>query len=214
MQRLFPAKGQKMPELCFKDFEKTGKWEEKQLGEVTYFINRRNKSNRILPIYSVNNKDGFIPQSEQFEGLDSESRGYDISMYKIVGRNTFAYNPARINVGSIGYSGDLKEILISSLYVCFKTTDEIDDRFLMCFFETLSFREAVENNVEGGIRSYLFYENFSRIKIAIPSLLEQKKIASTIFSINDLIDDYTKKLSLLEEHKKGLMQQLFPKINR
>lgn len=214
MQELFPAKGQKTPEFRFNEFEKDGEWEEKRLGDITNVVNRRNKSNRSLPIYSVNNKDGFVPQSEQFDGLDSENRGYDISMYKIVGRNTFAYNPARINVGSIGYSGDLKEVLISSLYVCFKTTDEIDDSFLICFFDTLPFREAVDNNVEGGIRSYLFYENFSRIKIAIPSLPEQKKIASTIFSINDFIDDYTKKLSLLEEHKKGLMQQLFSKINR
>lgn len=213
MQKLFPAKDKKLPELRFKEFEKNEEWEEKRLGDITNVVNRRNKSNRNLPIYSVNNKDGFVPQSEQFEGLDSESRGYDISMYKIVGKITFAYNPARINVGSIGYSGDLKEILISSLYVCFKTTDEIDDRFLMCFFETLPFREAVDNNVEGGIRSYLFYENFSRIKIAIPSLPEQKKIASTFFLINVLIDEYTKKISLLEEHKKGLMQQFFPTVN-
>ncbi len=214
MQKLFPVKGKKQPEMRFKKFEKYGEWEEKRLGDITNAVNRRNKSNRSLPIYSVNNKDGFVPQSEQFEGLDSENRGYDISIYKIVGRNTFAYNPARINVGSIGYSGDLKEVLISSLYVCFKTVDEIDDRFLMCFFETLPFREAVENNVEGGIRSYLFYENFSRIKISVPSLPEQKEIASTILSINNLIDDYTKKISLLEEHKKGLMQQLFPTINK
>lgn len=214
MQKLFPAKGKKLPELRFKEFEMVGEWGEKRLGDITKVVNRRNKSNRSLPIYSVNNKDGFVPQSEQFEGLDSENRGYDISMYKIVGRNTFAYNPARINVGSIGYSGDLKDVLISSLYVCFKTTDEIDDRFLMCFFDTFPFREAVENNVEGGIRSYLFYENFSRIKIDIPSLPEQKKIASMFFSINDLIDDYAKKISLLEEYKKGLLQQLFPKINR
>lgn len=211
VQKLFPTQGKKQPEMRFGEFEKDGEWEEKRLGDITSVVNRRNKSNRSLPIYSVNNKDGFVPQSEQFEGLDSENRGYDISMYKIVGRNTFAYNPARINVGSIGYSGDLKEVLISSLYVCFKTTDEIDDLFLMCFFDTLPFREAVENNVEGGIRSYLFYENFSKIKIAIPTLPEQKKIASTILSINNLIDDCTKKLSLLEEHKKGLMQQLFPK---
>jgi len=214
MQKLFPAKGQKVPELRFKEFGKDSEWKNLELGEITIVVNRRNKSRRNLPIYSVNNKIGFIPQSEQFDGLDSESRGYDTSMYKIVGKHTFAYNPARINVGSIGYSGDLKEVLISSLYVCFKTTEDIDDGFLMCFFNTSQFNEAVENNVEGGIRSYLFYENFSRIKISIPSLSEQKKIASTLFSIDNLIDFYAEKVSLLEEHKKGLMQQLFPRINK
>jgi len=214
LQKLFPQRGQTVPEYRFSEFEKDRAWEKMKLGDVTIVVNRRNKSNRSLPIYSISNKDGFILQSEQFDGLDSESRGYDISLYKIVGRNTFAYNPARINIGSIGYSGDLKEVLISSLYVCFKTTDELDDEFLICFLKTAQFNQAVENNVEGGIRSYLFYENFSRIKICLPSLLEQKKIASTILSIDEVISKYTDKVSLLEDYKKGLMQQLFPTITK
>ena len=214
LQKLFPQNGKKVPEYRFSEFEKDRAWEMMKFGDVTIVVNRRNKSNRSLPIYSISNKDGFVLQSEQFNGLDSESRGYDISLYKIVGRNTFAYNPARINIGSIGYSGDLKEVLISSLYVCFKTTDELDDEFLICFLKTAQFNQAVENNVEGGIRSYLFYENFSRIKICLPSLLEQKKIASTILSIDEVISKYTDKVSLLEEYKKGLMQQLFPTITK
>ena len=214
LQKLFPQRGQTVPEYRFSEFQKDSAWEKMKLGDVTTVINRRNKSNRSLPIYSISNKDGFVLQSEQFDGLDSESRGYDISLYKIVGRNTFAYNPARINIGSIGYSGNLKEVLISSLYVCFKTTDELDDEFLICFLKTAQFNQAVENNVEGGIRSYLFYENFSRIKICLPSLQEQKKIASTILSIDDVISKYTDKVSLLEDYKKGLMQQLFPAITK
>jgi len=214
LQKLFPQNGKNVPEYRFPEFKKDSTWKKMKLGDVTTVINRRNKSNRSLPIYSISNKDGFVLQSEQFDGLDSESRGYDISLYKIVGRNTFAYNPARINIGSIGYSGNLKEVLISSLYVCFKTTDELDDEFLICFLKTAQFSQAVENNVEGGIRSYLFYENFSRINISIPSLQEQKKIASTILSIDDVISKYTDKVSLLEDYKKGLMQQLFPAITK
>ena len=214
LQKLFPQRGQTVPEYRFSEFKEDRAWKKMKLGDVTTVINRRNKSNRSLPIYSISNKDGFILQSEQFDRLDSESRGYDISLYKIVGRNTFAYNPARINIGSIGYSGNLKEVLISSLYVCFKTTNELDDEFLICFLKTAQFSQAVENNVEGGIRSYLFYENFSRINISIPSLQEQKKIASTILSIDDVISKYTDKVSLLEDYKKGLMQQLFPAITK
>lgn len=210
MQKLFPAKGKKLPELRFKEFEKDGEWEEKKLGEVTKVINRRNKSNRNLPIYSISNKDGFILQSEQFDGLDSVSRGYDISLYKIVTSHTFAYNPARINVGSIGYSGSIKECLTSSLYVCFKTTEETDDSFLMYFFDTLSFNQSVENNVEGGIRAYLFYENFSKIKILFPSILEQKRIASCLKAVDEEINAVSDRASELEKQKKGLMQKLFP----
>ncbi len=210
MQRLFPAKGKTTPELRFPDFQNDGEWRTMLLGEITSVVNRRNKSNRSLPIYSINNTDGFVPQSQQFIGMDSEARGYDISAYKIIGKHTFAYNPARINVGSIGYSGELKDILISSLYVCFKTADDVDDNFLMCFFNSYIFNQAVESSVEGGIRSYLFYENFSRISIAIPSLYEQKRIALCITSIEDMIKNANEQINLLEKHKKGLLQQLFP----
>lgn len=212
MQKLLPAKGKKLPELRFKEFEKDGEWEEKKLGEVTKDVNRRNKSNRNLPIYSISNKDGFILQSEQFDGLDSVSRGYDTSLYKIVTSNTFAYNPARINVGSIGYSGNIKECLISSLYVCFKTTEDVDDSFLMYFFDTSSFNQSVENNVEGGIRSYLFYENFSKIKIMFPSISEQKRIVSFLKAIDEIIDALSNKFSELERYKIGMMQKMFPII--
>ena len=210
MQRLFPAKGKTTPELRFPDFQNDGEWRTMLLGEITSVVNRRNKSNRSLPIYSINNTDGFVPQSQQFIGMDSEARGYDISAYKIIGKHTFAYNPARINVGSIGYSGELKDILISSLYVCFKTADDVDDNFLMCFFNSYIFNQAVESSVEGGIRSYLFYENFSRISIAIPSLYEQKRIALCITSIEDMIKNANEQINLLEKHKKGLLQQHFP----
>ena len=212
MQRLFPAKGKTTPELRFPEFQNDGEWQVVSLGEITSVVNRRNKSNRSLPIYSINNAEGFVPQSQQFAGMDSEARGYDISAYKIIGKHTFAYNPARINVGSIGYSGELKDILISSLYVCFKTMDNVDDDFIMCFFNSYIFNQAVESNVEGGIRSYLFYENFSRINIAIPSLYEQKRIASCIMSIDCEIKKINDKIDLLETHKKGLQQQLFPRF--
>lgn len=212
MQRLFPAKGKTIPELRFSEFQNDDEWKSVSLGDITTVVNKRNKSNRTLPVYSINNINGFVPQSIQFEGMDSEARGYDITAYKIVGRHTFAYNPARINVGSIGYSGELKDILISSLYVCFKTIDDIDDNFLMCYFNSYLFNQAVESNVEGGIRSYLFYENFSRIKLIIPTLNEQKRIASFIMGINNIIKETETKITLLETYKKGLQQQLFPRI--
>lgn len=212
MQRLFPTKGKTIPELRFPEFMDDEEWKLVSLGDITTVVNKRNKSNRTLPVYSINNINGFVPQSIQFEGMDSEARGYDITAYKIVGRHTFAYNPARINVGSIGYSGELKDILISSLYVCFKTIDDIDDNFLMCYFNSYLFNQAVESNVEGGIRSYLFYENFSRIKLIIPTLNEQKRIASFIMGINNIIKETETKITLLETYKKGLQQQLFPRI--
>ena len=209
MQKLFPAKGKTVPEIRFPEFRDDGEWNEVSLGDITTAVNRRNKSKRALPVYSINNINGFVPQTEQFDRIDSASRGYDTSAYKIIGKHTFAYNPARINVGSIGYSGELTDILISSLYVSFKSSDIIYDEFLMCFFNSYLFRQAVECNVEGGIRSYLFYENFARIKIMIPPIAEQKKIATYFSSVNELINLLSAKISLLERTKIGLQQKFF-----
>ncbi|MBN2521754.1 MAG: N-6 DNA methylase, partial [Bacteroidales bacterium] len=50
-------------------------WERKKLGELTYKTGKKNKDNIKYPIYSINNIDGFLPQSEQFDGMDSNNRG-------------------------------------------------------------------------------------------------------------------------------------------
>ncbi|MGB3105000.1 restriction endonuclease subunit S [Sphingobacterium siyangense] len=184
-------------------------WKTKKLGDVTTLINKRNKNNEKLPVYSINNKLGFVPQSEQFEGVDSEDRGYDITLYKIIDKNTFAYNPARINVGSIGYSGYLENIIISSLYVCFKTDESVNDNFLFQYLKTDFFNKEVLRNVEGGVRDYLFYENFARIKFDLPCVEEQRKIADYLSSIDLKIDIETQFLNKLEEQKKFLLQQMF-----
>lgn len=199
-----------IPDLRFPEFVNDKTWIKDTLGALTNVISTRNKESKNLPVYSINNKEGFLPQGEQFEGISSTERNYDISLYKVIERNTFAYNPARINVGSIGYSGDLDNIIISSLYVCFKTTEKVNDEFLLQFIKTPYFNKEVENNVEGGIRNYLFYQNFSNISIPIPSLEEQQKIASCLSSLDELIAAHNDKLEALKVHKKGLMQSLFP----
>lgn len=184
-------------------------WEEKPLGTLTYKVGKRNKQGTNLPIYSINNKEGFLPQSDQFDGVDSNERGYNTSLYKVVNANTFAYNPARINVGSIGYSGNLNEVIVSSLYVCFKTKQNLDDYYLLAYLGTFEFNKSVLRNAEGGVRSYLFYENFSNIKIPLPSLPEQQKIAAFLSALDVKIDQVGQQLARMQTFKKGLLQQMF-----
>ncbi len=205
MQKIFSQ------EIRFRDDngQEFPKWEKKRLGELTYKTGKKNKGSTPYPIYSINNREGFLPQGDQFEGVDSNSRGYDISLYKIIEEKTFAYNPARINVGSIGFSGDLKDIIISSLYVCFKTKQGVEDAYLLHYLKTFQFNKSVLQNVEGGVRDYLFYENFSNIKINLPSNKEQLKIANFLSTIDDKINHTQKQINKAEVWKKGLMQQMF-----
>lgn len=184
-------------------------WEEKKLGEVTFKVDQKNKNIEKLPIYSISNVNGFVPQSEQFEGMDSNERGYDISLYKIIENNTFAYNPARINVGSIGYSGNLGRVIVSSLYVCFKTVESLNDLFFNQYLDTMHFKNSVISKGEGGVRIYLFYENFSDITISLPCLSEQFKIAKFLSAIDEKISLCNTQIANTEQYKKGLLQQMF-----
>jgi len=198
-------------QLKFKDSE--GKyfpnWEETKLRDLTTMVSNRNKNNEKLPVYSINNKLGFVPQNEQFDGINSDERGYDMKMYKIIGKNTFAYNPARINVGSLGYSGELENIIISSLYVCFKTNESVSDQFLLQYLKTDFFNKEVTKNVEGGVRDYLFYDNFARIKINMPCIKEQIKIANLLAELDQKISIEAIILQNLEDQKKYFLQKLF-----
>jgi type I restriction enzyme S subunit len=205
MQQIFKQ------EIRFKDDDggEFEDWEVKRLGELTNKVGKKNKDSIQYPIYSINNKEGFLPQSDQFDGLDSNDRGYDISLYKIVYKNTFAYNPARINVGSIGYSGELENVIVSSLYICFETKSELDDNYLLQYLTTFDFNKSVIRNSEGGVRMYLFYGNFSGIKIPLPSIGEQQKIANFLSGIDKRIASVKEQIGAMEDYKKGLLQGMF-----
>ena len=157
-------------------------------------------------MFSVTNDRGFVPQSEQFEGRDMV--GEDIKAYKIIHTNDFAYNPARINVGSIAmYTGE-KPCMISSLYVCFKTAKEVNNEWLMQLLKTPKMNYYYNVNGEGGVRVYLFYPNFARIKMSIPKIEEQKKIAKLLNLLDERIATQSKIIDKLQTLIRGIMVEL------
>ena len=161
-------------------------------------------------MFSVTNDRGFVPQSEQFEGRDMV--GEDIKAYKIIHTNDFAYNPARINVGSIAmYTGE-RPCMISSLYVCFKTTKEVNNEWLMQLLKTPKMNYYYNVNGEGGVRVYLFYPNFARIRMSIPRIEEQKKIAKLLNLIDERIATQNKIIDKLQTLIKGISSRIFTSI--
>ena len=195
----------KTPKLRFKEF--SGDWETIKLGDITVKTGIKNKDNEEYDVYSISNKYGFIPQEEQFE--NSRLSGLDKSLYQIVGKGEFAYNPARINVGSIGVLEEDKNVIVSSLYVCFKFIEGMDYRLFKTYFDTYKFNKDVIRNTEGSVREYLFYENFSRIKMNIPKIEEQEKIASFFSLIDEKISLQSEKVEALKDYKRGMMQKIF-----
>jgi type I restriction enzyme S subunit len=176
--------------------------------ELTELFSRRNKQRIDYPMFSVTNSRGFVNQQEQFE--DREMKGEDIAAYKIISPGEFAYNPARINVGSIArYDGE-SDCMISSLYVCFKAKKELVDSQLL--LHILKSPKMVYNygiNGEGGVRIYLFYPNFARIRVKLPGLDEQRKIASFLDVLEQRIELQSKVIKESIILKKVLCQRLF-----
>ena len=122
-------------------------------------------------------------------------RDADKSMYYIVSPNSFAYNPARINVGSIGYQNTSQNVIVSSLYEVFKTTDDVDDRFLWHWFKSDDFQKLIFQLQEGGVRLYFYYDKLCMGSIAIPSLPEQKHIGAYFDNLDNLITLHQRKAS-------------------
>ena len=114
-------------------------------------------------------------------------READKRMYYIVSPNSFAYNPARINVGSIGYQNIGKNVIVSSLYEVFKTSEDVDDRLLWHWLKSPDFQKLIMQLQEGGVRLYFYYDKLCMGEVSLPSLEEQRKIGKLFDTLDNLI---------------------------
>lgn len=206
LQKLFPKNGEHIPEIRFKGF--TDAWEQRKFSDITYLSGIKNKENKPYESYSISNEFGFIPQDEQFEN-GGTMKTADKSMYYIVSQNSFAYNPARINVGSIGYYDRPDNVIVSSLYEVFKTTDIVNDKFLWHWFKSNQFNRLIEKYQEGGVRLYFYYDKLCKGTIELPAIKEQNKISNLLDDLDIYITLHQRKLERLQEVKKGLLQKMF-----
>jgi len=156
----------------------------------------------------VTKADGIVP-------MEARLIAADIERYKLVEHDWFAYNPMRLNIGSIARWKGKGEILVSPDYVVFKcaTDDEsgIDPSYLDHFRQTKDWEDFVTEGGDGGVRVRIYYKDIARLQLALPVLPEQQKIADCLSSVDELMAAQARKVDALKTHKKGLMQQLFPR---
>ena len=198
----------KKPELRFKGF--SDDWEQRKFSDITFPAGEKNRDNLPYESYSITNEDGFVPQDEKFEN-GGTMRDADKRMYIIVSPHSFAYNPARINVGSIGYQNTSKSVIVSSLYEVFKTTNDVNDRFLWHWFKSSDFQKMILRLQEGGVRLYFYYDKLCMGSIAMPSLHEQSLIGQYFDNLDCLITLHQSKCDKLKTIKKLMLNNLFPK---
>ena len=197
------------PQIRLKGFE--GEWENVCFKDFSYPAGEKNRDNLPLESYSISNEFGFVPQNEQFEKGGTMANA-DKRMYYIVKPDSFAYNPARINVGSIGYDNLDKDVIVSSLYVIFKTDSETNNEWLNIWFKTPYFKRLVELYQEGGVRLYFFYDKLCACHLNRPLLLEQKAIADYFKSLDSMLQSTTKKIESLKQMKQACLVSMFPQV--
>ena len=180
-----------------------------RLGEVTAESTARNGS-KLPPasVMGVRKEDGIVPMEERLVATD-------ISRYKLVRSNWFAYNPMRLNIGSIArWQGD-SIVLVSPDYVVFRCLDQstpaaLDPEYLDHFRRSSQWDAFVNEAGDGGVRVRIYYRDISQLRLIVPEVVEQQEIADCLGSLDDLIVAEGRKLEVLRQHKQGLMQQLFP----
>ena len=178
------------------------------IGEFIEQTSERNKTNCVDRVLSVSNKYGFINQSEQFE--DREVASDNRTNYKIVRRNDFAFNPARINVGSIAKLDTYDIGIVSPMYICFKSNNKnLDVDYLSNFFSSNSFKNALNKRLEGSVRQCLQFDALCDIKLFVPSLDEQIFFVSKIKAITKKLAIEKDILSAYKKQKAYLLSNMF-----
>ena len=177
------------------------------IGNVIEQISKRNKNNAIQNVLSVSNRQGFIKQSDQFENRNVASE--DTSNYKIVEKNDFAFNPARINVGSIARLTSFEKGIISPMYICFRTQENVAPEYIDFFFESKHFYCEIQKRLEGSVRQCLSFEGLCNIPFSLPSLEMQQRIGKRLFTLGQKIKTETDLLELLNKQKQYLLRQMF-----
>ena len=177
------------------------------IGDVIEQISKRNKNNAIKNVLSVSNRQGFIKQSDQFENRNVASE--DTSNYKIVEQNNFAFNPARINVGSIARLTTFEKGIVSPMYICFRTQENVAPEYIDFFFESKHFYCEIQKRLEGSVRQCLSFEGLCNIPFSLPSLEMQQRIGKRLFTLGQKIKTETDLLELLNKQKLYLLRQMF-----
>ena len=202
LQKMFPQKGKKIPEIRFAGF--TGDWEQRKLGAI--FKERTERATGDEELLSVTIGNGVIRQADSVKrNIASE----DKSNYKIVRKGDVPYNSMRMWQGAVGnseYDG-----IVSPAYTVLVPTAQANGKFFMELFKKESTLKIFQRWSQGLTSDTwnLKYPVLSSIEFYVPSIEEQTKIAENFKSLDNLITLYQRKCDELVKIKKYMLQNMF-----
>lgn len=206
-----------VPKLRFPEFR--NEWEIYRIGDIGKLINGLNGKNRS----DFGTGSPFITYKQVFDSskIDFSECGR-VRIHKDENQNTIEYGdilfttssetPEEVGFSSVVLDEPKEPTYLNSFCFAIRTHKDFQIRpdFSRFLFHSTLYRKSVVRIAQGSTRYNISKSTFQEIKIPLPSLPEQQKIAACLSSLDELITAEGQKLELLNEHKKGLLQNLFP----
>jgi type I restriction-modification system, S subunit len=217
LKQLFPAEGETLPALRFPEFRSAGEWKKADFGNIAKFLSGGTPSKDVCDYWG-----GDIPWISASSMHNIKIEKSDCNITKLAVSNGARIAPKGTLLLLVRGSMLHKRILlgISEIDVSFNQdvkalvlNDDITELYLM-YFLMASESKLLATVVQTGIGAgKLDTDDLNNFPIMMPSPTEQQRISNCLSSLDELITAQTQKIDLLKEHKKGLMQQLFPRID-
>lgn len=204
------------PKLRFPEFRGGAGWEESELRTLADPVTDRAENENENNILTLSAEQGLVLQSEYF---GKKIAGTNAERYFRIQRDDFVYNDRVTKASAYGTIKRLKKHphgIVSPIYKCFRFRDGELPGFWEWYFEAGAHDAQLRSLANEGARAGRFnvsIDRFLATSVWVPSSDsgEQQKIATCLSSLDDLIGVESRKLDTLKAHKKGLMQQLFPR---
>jgi type I restriction enzyme S subunit len=219
LQKMFPKKGSKYPELRFKGF--TDPWEQRKLSDMVERVTRKNENlESELPL-TISAQYGLIDQNEFF---DKRIASRDVSGYYLLKKGEFAYNKSTSSDAPWGAVKRLDRYemgVLSTLYIVFalKKDGNIDSDFLVSYYDTDCWHKGVQAIAAEGARNHgllnITPADYFETVLTVPSnVKEQHQIGTFFAKLDNIITLHQHKSEQEKQKKKALMQLLLTGIVR
>lgn len=203
-----------IPKLRFPEFIEAAPWLPISLGEASTPVTERVGERKLTPV-SISAGIGFVPQAEKF-GRDISGNQYQL--YTLVRDGDFVYNKGnslKFPEGCVYLLQGWGQVAAPNVFICFRLKNGYSNGFFQNCFEANAHGKQLKRHITSGARSNgllnISKDAFFGVEIPTPTSAEQQKIADCLSSLDELIAAQARKVEALKTHKKGLMQQLFPR---
>lgn len=150
-----------------------------------------------------------VTKSEGLRPMREETISASIDRYKIVKPSSFAYNPMRINIGSIAISSFKHDVLVSPDYVVFECDPKkLIPGYLNHLRRTSLWSQYFDTAGSGGVRIRIYYADLAAFTFPLPSIAEQARVVTQLDLAALEIETLMRYVAALKSQKRGLMQKL------